>query len=141
MDQQDLVYEQMMEVTNSTTGAEYQQLVQEIVIQNDHIQENSMACDMPSIEIMLPSDCMNVQDQENVITCNAEEVICNKQEENVILQQEEVKNNVAQANDSGNCEVSYNVNQEVCVIQKLIFYNAFSIFCKQFQATLCYFVF
>jgi hypothetical protein len=91
------VYEQIIEANNTNEGNEFisQNLVQEIAAQNDNNQQPTVNCEIPGLEIMLPNDCINVQDQCNsnvVIPCNEDGIEHEKQTENIIFKEESNKN-------------------------------------------------
>lgn len=88
MEHHDAVYEQIIQVSNTNQGADFlaHQLVQEIVVSNDSNQEPNI--NIAGMEIVLPNDCITVQDHSNIMmSCNTDGIEPDKPTGNAILQE------------------------------------------------------
>lgn len=95
---------QMIEINSDNQGTEFisQQMVQEIIVQNDNNQQPTVNCEMSGIEIILPNDCVNVQNQ-----CNSN-IVLTANVNNEDIHEKQVTSDIPQINNLEGNPLNYN---------------------------------
>ncbi|XP_058805115.1 uncharacterized protein LOC131672128 [Phymastichus coffea] len=126
MEHHEAVYEQIIDVSNPNQGSDFlsHHLVQEIVVPNDNNQESSMNCEIAGMDIILPNDCITVQDQcnRNVMIYNTDGMEQDKEAEQIILHESTKVEHILHVNNIGS-SINYMENHKEVKVQEYILHD------------------